>query len=103
MAALRAPLVPSGAPAASAPESASRARQTRDPIGLLGAIYIIEGTGQHIVPALPTHAWGGNVRCLRSPGGLWAPGAKVTRATSHGGMDNDEGIREAVAQFIKAS
>ena len=25
---------------------------TRDPIGLLGAIYIIEGTGQRIVPAL---------------------------------------------------
>jgi len=63
----------------------------------------ILGLEKHIVPALPTHAWGGNVRCLRSPGGLWAPGAKVTRATSHGGMDNDEGIREAVAQFIKAS
>ncbi|RZL82177.1 MAG: 3-oxoacyl-ACP synthase, partial [Variovorax sp.] len=29
-----------------------RLAATRDPFGLLGAIYIIEGTGQRIVPAL---------------------------------------------------
>ena len=58
---------------------------------------------RHIVATLPTVEWASNVARLRSPGGLWKTGARVTRATTHGGMDNDAAIREAVADFIKAS
>ena len=61
------------------------------------------GMERHIVATLPTVEWASNVARLRSPGGLWKTGARVTRATTHGGMDNDAAIREAVADFIKAS
>lgn len=63
----------------------------------------ILGMERHIVAALPTMDWAGNVTRLRSPGGLWKTGARVTRATSHGGMDDDVAIREAVADFIRTS
>jgi hypothetical protein len=59
------------------------------------------GMERHIVATLPTVEWAGRVRRLTSPGGLWKTGAHVTRATTHGGMDDDEAIREAVTDFIK--
>jgi hypothetical protein len=63
----------------------------------------ILGMEKHLVPALPTHAWGGQVQQLRCPGFSWRPGGAATRATSHGGLDNDEAVRAAVAAFIQDS
>lgn len=60
------------------------------------------GMEKHLVPALPTHAWGSLVRQLPTPGGAWAPNTSAARATTHGGLDNDAAIREAVTAFIKA-
>ncbi|TWI11655.1 N-acetylmuramidase domain-containing protein [Aerolutibacter ruishenii] len=60
------------------------------------------GMEKHLVPALPTHAWGSLVRQLPTPGGAWAPNTPAARATTHGGLDNDAAIREAVTAFIKA-
>lgn len=59
------------------------------------------GMEKHLVPALPTHAWGSMVRQLPTPGGAWAPNTPAARATSHGALDNDAAIREAVTAFIK--
>ncbi|MFC5579331.1 N-acetylmuramidase domain-containing protein [Lysobacter niabensis] len=59
------------------------------------------GMEKHVVPALPTHGWGAQVQQLRCPGFSWRPGGAATRATSHGGLDNDEAVRKAVATFIK--
>ncbi|WP_208456887.1 N-acetylmuramidase domain-containing protein [Lysobacter solisilvae (ex Woo and Kim 2020)] len=60
----------------------------------------ILGMEKHLVPALPTHAWGGQVQQLRCPGASWRPGDAATRATTHGGLDNDTAVRAAVAAFI---
>ncbi len=62
----------------------------------------ILGLEKHLVPALPTHAWGGQVQQLRCPGFSWRPGDPATRATTHGGLDNDEAVRPAVVSFIRS-
>jgi hypothetical protein len=49
--------------------------------------------GKHLVAALVTHGWGANVRQLRSPGGMWGGSSAATRATPHGGLDDDEAVR----------
>jgi hypothetical protein len=54
------------------------------------------------VPALVTHPWSITVRQLRCPGAMWADGSAATRATTHGGVDDDEAVRDAVAAFIRA-
>ena len=56
---------------------------------------------KHLTPALPTHVWGAQVQQLRCPGHSWGPGDAATRATSHGGLDNDDAVRKAVSSFIK--
>lgn len=61
------------------------------------------GMEKHLVPALPTHAWGSMVRQLPTPGGAWAPHTAAASATTHGGLDNDPAIRGAVTAFIKAA
>jgi hypothetical protein len=61
----------------------------------------ILGMEKHLTPALPTHAWGEQVQQLRCPGYSWRPGDAATRATSHGGLDNDDAVRKAVSSFIK--
>lgn len=58
------------------------------------------GLEKHLVPALPTHAWGAQVQQLRSPGHRWRPGDAATRATRHGGLDNDDAVRAGVSAFI---
>ncbi|GAB3099424.1 N-acetylmuramidase domain-containing protein [Lysobacter terrae] len=60
----------------------------------------ILGMEKHLIPALPTHAWGGQIQQLRCPGFSWRAGEAATRATTHGGLDNDEAVRAAVASFI---
>lgn len=61
------------------------------------------GMEKHLVPALPTHPWGSMVRQLPTPGGAWAPNTPAARATTHGGLDNDAAVREAVTAFIKGA
>jgi len=63
----------------------------------------ILGMEKHLIPALPTHAWGAQVQQLRCPGFSWRPGEPATRATNHGGLDNDDAVRAAVASFIKSA
>jgi len=59
------------------------------------------GMERHLVPALATHRWALNVQQLRCPGGMWSGGSAATRATTHGGVDDDEAVRDAVAAFIR--
>lgn len=61
------------------------------------------GMEKHLIPALATHAWGGMVRQLPSPGRVIAEGSAATRSISHGGMDDDAAVRDAVAAFIRAA
>ncbi|HRN60888.1 MAG TPA: N-acetylmuramidase domain-containing protein [Luteimonas sp.] len=59
------------------------------------------GMEKHLVPALVTHPWGERVTQLPSPGRIRREGSKATRAVTHGGIDDDEAVREAVMDFIK--
>jgi hypothetical protein len=61
------------------------------------------GMEKHLVPALVTHRWAANVRQLRCPGGMWDTASAATRATTHGGVDDDEAVRDAVAAFIRGA
>jgi hypothetical protein len=58
------------------------------------------GMEKHIVPSLATKAWSAHVRQLRCPGGMWDASSAATRATTHGGLDDDQAVRDAVAAFI---
>lgn len=59
------------------------------------------GMEKHLVPALVTRPWGARVTQLPSPGCIRREGSKATRAITHGGVDDDEAVREAVIDFIK--
>jgi len=59
------------------------------------------GMEKHLVPALVTQRWSANVRQLRCPGGMWDASSAATRATTHGGVDDDQAVRDAVASFIR--
>lgn len=59
------------------------------------------GMERHLVPALVTNAWGSHVRQLRCPGEMWDASSAATRATTHGGLDDDEAVRDAIAAFIR--
>jgi hypothetical protein len=58
------------------------------------------GMEKHLVPALATKSWSSQVRQLRCPGGMWDGSSAATRATTHGGLDDDQAVRDAVAAFI---
>jgi hypothetical protein len=60
------------------------------------------GMERHLVPALVSHRWSLSVQQLRCPGGMWAGGSAATSATTHGGVDDDDAVRDAVAAFIRA-
>jgi hypothetical protein len=60
------------------------------------------GMEKHLVPSLVTHRWSTNVQQLRCPGGMWSGASAATRATVHGGVDDDQAVRDAVAAFIRA-
>ncbi|HWN38238.1 MAG TPA: hypothetical protein VNP02_07060, partial [Gammaproteobacteria bacterium] len=61
------------------------------------------GMERHLAPALATHRWSVNLQQLRCPGGLWAGGSAATSATTHGGVDDDQAVRDAVAAFIRGT
>jgi hypothetical protein len=58
------------------------------------------GMEKHLVPALATNLADVRVRQLPCPGGRWDGASAATRATTHGGLDDDEAVRDAVAAFI---
>ena len=60
------------------------------------------GMEKHLVPALATSEWSQRVRQLHCPGGRWDGASAATRATTHGGLDDDEAVRQAVVDFIRA-
>jgi hypothetical protein len=43
------------------------------------------------------------VRQLPCPGGRFDFASAATRATTHGGLDDDEAVRDAVAAFIAST
>ena len=60
------------------------------------------GMERHLVPALATSDWSARVRQLHCPGGRWDSTSAATRATTHGGLDDDAAVRQAVVDFIRA-
>jgi len=50
--------------------------------------------------AIMLHAWGEQVRRLRTPGEPGTDGMTTTSATTHGGVDDDAVVRAAVLGFI---
>ncbi|MEP7042951.1 MAG: N-acetylmuramidase domain-containing protein [Dokdonella sp.] len=61
----------------------------------------ILGMEKFLVPAVVTQPWGAQVDRLASPGGFVAPAAAATKATTHGGMDDDSAVQAAVIQHIR--
>lgn len=61
------------------------------------------GMEKHLVPALVSHAWGERITRLASPGASFRPGDRLTVATTHGGLDDDFAVQEAVIRHIKAN
>lgn len=61
------------------------------------------GMERHLVPALATSLWNAQIRQLPCPGGSWDARSAATRATTHGGVDDDPAVRQAVASFIRES
>jgi hypothetical protein len=61
----------------------------------------ILGMEKHLVPSLVSHPWGVSVTRLASPGASFRPGDRLTVATTHGGLDDDQAVQEAVIRHIK--
>lgn len=61
----------------------------------------ILGMEKHLVPALVSHDWGLTVTRLPSPGASYRQGDRLTVATTHGGLDDDVAVQEAVIRHIK--
>jgi hypothetical protein len=59
------------------------------------------GMEKHLVPALATHAWGAQVSRLASPGKSVRTNDALTAANSHGGVDDDIAVQDAVIRHIK--
>ncbi|HEU4619924.1 MAG TPA: N-acetylmuramidase domain-containing protein [Gammaproteobacteria bacterium] len=61
------------------------------------------GMERHLIPALATSLWNADTRQLPCPGGHWDPRSAATRATTHGGVDDDPAVQEAVVSFIEST
>ncbi len=96
-------------------DSAERADSTCKPYGH-SLLYLVSrafeksqdevpllGMEKHLVPAVATHAWGSRITRLASPGVALRPNDKLTGATSHGGMDDDVAVQDAVIRHIKGA
>jgi len=59
------------------------------------------GMEKHLVPAIAVHDWGAQVTHLGSPGSAYRAADRATEATSHGGMDDDIAVQDAVVRHIK--
>jgi hypothetical protein len=96
-------------------DSAERADATCKPYGH-SLLYLVSrafeksqdevpllGMEKHLVPAVATHTWGSRIARLASPGVAARPNDKLTGATSHGGMDDDVAVQDAVIRHIKGT
>lgn len=70
--------------------------------GKHGEIPLI-GMEKHLVPACAVNAWGQAVERLATPGNSYRPGDPVTRAATHGGVDDDIAVQDAVIRHIKGA
>jgi hypothetical protein len=61
----------------------------------------ILGMEKHLVPGLVSYEWGTQISRLASPGAAYRPGDPLTVATTHGGLDDDPAVQEAVIRHIK--
>jgi len=61
----------------------------------------ILGMEKYLVPAVVGYEWGSNVRRLAAPGAAFRPGDRLTTGMTHGGLDNDFAVQEAVIRHIK--
>ncbi|MEO7917128.1 MAG: N-acetylmuramidase domain-containing protein [Dokdonella sp.] len=72
----------------------SRSFEDRDETSILGM-------ERYLIPAMVGGEWGSHVRRLPTPGFAYEPGGAPTKATSHGGLDDDPVIQQAVIKHIK--
>jgi len=61
----------------------------------------ILGMEKHLVPTIVANPWGASIRHLACPGAAYRPGDTLTTATTHGGVDDDPAVQEAVIRHIK--
>ena len=61
----------------------------------------ILGMEKHLVPAVVANPWGAAIRRLASPGEAYRQGDRLTTATTHGGVDDDPAVQDAVIRHIK--
>jgi N-acetylmuramidase/Papain family cysteine protease len=61
----------------------------------------ILGMEKHLVPSVVSNEWGASIRRLASPGAAYRSGDKLTTATTHGGVDDDPAVQDAVIRHIK--
>lgn len=59
------------------------------------------GMEKHLVPAVVAHPWGAFVSRLASPGMAERSGRSATTATTHGAIDDDIAVQDAVVRHIK--
>jgi hypothetical protein len=61
----------------------------------------ILGMEKHLVPAVVANDWGASIRRLASPGAAYRTGDRLTTSTTHGGVDDDPAVQDAVIRHIK--
>ncbi len=61
----------------------------------------ILGMEKHLVPSIVAYPWGAAVSRLASPGGAFRPGDRRTTIDTHGGLDQDPAVQDAVVRHIK--
>lgn len=59
------------------------------------------GMEKHLVPALVEHPWGAQIVRLASPGGAYDVTSALTSASSHGAVDDDLAVQDAVIRHVK--
>jgi hypothetical protein len=59
------------------------------------------GMEKYLIPTLATHPWGAQVTHLGSPGKSFRANDSITSASTHGGVDDDLAIQDAVVRHIK--
>lgn len=94
-------------------DSAERADPTCKPYGH-SLLYLVSrafegdrgdvpllGMEKYLIPALAAHHWGAQVSYLGSPGLHFRADDQLTAANSHGGLDDDIAVQDAVVRHIK--
>lgn len=61
----------------------------------------ILGMERHLVPELVARPWGARLQRLVSPGPGPAPGARQATSSTHGGLDDDAAVQDAVVRMIR--